>query len=173
MCVIFQQLFNMRYLTRTPKIPHLKSVFGENQRKILIFFHSYLCDKAFDDLTSQDYCQLFHFLSISVMYEVKGSRAIITGSAQGFGKEFAKRLLGKGCKVCLSDIDEVKGEETKSQFQKQFGLDDHSICFIKCDVSVKDDWNKLWDSAEKNLGGKIDILINNAGLSPIVSNTIF
>ena len=107
------------------------------------------------------------------MYEVKGSRAIITGSAQGFGKEFAKRLLVKGCKVCLSDIDEVKGRETKSQFQKQFGLDDHSICFIKCDVSVKDDWNKLWDSAEKILGGKIDILINNAGLSPIVSNTIF
>ena len=107
------------------------------------------------------------------MYEVKGSRAIITGSAQGFGKEFAKRLLGKGCKVCLSDIDEVKGQETKSQFQKQFGLDDHSICFIKCDVSVKDDWTELWNSAEQILGGKIDVLINNAGLSPIVSNTIF
>ena len=106
------------------------------------------------------------------MYEVKGSRAIITGSAQGFGKEFAKRLLGKGCKVCLSDIDEVKGQETKSQFQKQFGLGDHSICFIKCDVSVKDDWTELWNSAEQILGGKIDVLINNAGLSPIVSSMI-
>ena len=102
------------------------------------------------------------------MYEVKGRRAIITGSAQGFGKEFARRLLQNGCKVCLSDIDELKGLETKSLFQKQFGLDDSAICFVKCDVSEKESWKILWDNAEKFLVGPIDILINNAGLNPMV-----
>ena len=103
------------------------------------------------------------------MYEVKGSYAIITGSAQGFGKEFAKRLLQKGCKVCLSDIDETKGLETKALFQKEFGLSDDGVCFVKCNVAIKEDWLILWDSAEKMLGGPIDILINNAGIFPGVS----
>ena len=103
------------------------------------------------------------------MYDVKNSCAIITGSAQGLGKEFAKRLLQDGCKVCLSDIDIEKGLETKSQFQKQFGLGDDAVCFVKCDVSKKEDWTELWESAEKYLNGPIDILINNAGLFPAVS----
>ena len=103
------------------------------------------------------------------MYEVKGSRAIITGSAQGLGKEFAKRLLQDGCKVCISDLDEAKGLETKAMFQKQFGLSDDGVCFVKCDVTIKEDWLMLWDSAEKLLNGPIDILINNAGIFPAVS----
>ena len=103
------------------------------------------------------------------MYDVKNSRAIITGSAQGLGKEFAKRLLQDGCKVCLSDIDIEKGLETKSQFQKQFGLGDDVVCFVKCDISINEDWTELWESAEKYLNGPIDILINNAGLFPAVS----
>ena len=103
------------------------------------------------------------------MYDVKNSRAIITGSAQGLGKEFAKRLLQDGCKVCLSDIDIEKGLETKSQFQKQFGLGDDAVCFVKCDISINEDWTELWESAEKYLNGPIDILINNAGLFPAVS----
>ena len=106
------------------------------------------------------------------MYDVKGSRAIITGSAQGLGKEFAKRLLQDGCKVCLSDVDEVKGLETKLQFQKQFGLGDDGVCFVKCDVTLKDDWTALWESAEKILNGPVDLLINNAGLFPAVSLSI-
>ena len=102
------------------------------------------------------------------MYEVNGSRAIITGSAQGFGKEFAKRLLENGCKVCLTDINEVKGLETKDQFQKEFKLDDNGICFIKCDIAAKEAWSHLWDYAEEKLRGPVDILINNAGLHPKV-----
>ena len=101
------------------------------------------------------------------MYDVKGSRAIITGSAQGLGKEYAKRLLENGCKVCLSDIDEAQGLETKTQFQKQFRLKGDGVCFVKCDITKKEDWSKLWESAEKSLKGPIDILINNAGLSSV------
>ena len=42
-------------------------------------------------------------------FEVKNKIAIITGSAQGLGKEFARRLLEKGGKVCLSDINIENG----------------------------------------------------------------
>ena len=43
------------------------------------------------------------------MFETKDRRVIITGAAQGLGKEFATRLLKSGAKVCISDIDEIKG----------------------------------------------------------------
>ena len=103
------------------------------------------------------------------MYEVKGRRAIITGGAQGFGKEFARRLLQKGCLVCISDVDDATGLDTKSQFQKQFGLTDNQVCFVKCDVADKEQWKELWDSAEKLLDGPIELLVNNAGVHPGVT----
>ena len=43
-----------------------------------------------------------------------------------------------------------------------------SVHFAKCDVSSKDDWKRTWDEAEEVLGGKIEILCNNAGVPPRV-----
>ena len=54
-------------------------------------------------------------------FDVGGQIAIITGSAQGFGKEFAKRLLQKGAKVCVSDINEDVGTKTLEEFQQTYG----------------------------------------------------
>ena len=54
-------------------------------------------------------------------YHVKGEVIIITGSAQGFGKEFAKRLLKQEAKVCLSDVNVQQGEKTLAEFQTHFG----------------------------------------------------
>ena len=78
--------------------------------------------------------------------------------------------LQEKCRVCLSDVDIATGLETKSQFQRQFGLDDNGVCFVKCDVAIKEDWQELWDAAEKLLDGPIDILVNNAGVHPGVCN---
>ena len=106
------------------------------------------------------------------MFEIENRNVIITGAAQGFGKEFARRLLLKGCKVCLSDINEAKGQDTKIEFQREFGLNDNSVCFINCDVSDKEAWTELWNFAEKNFNGPVDILVNNAGLNHTVSYRI-
>ena len=45
-------------------------------------------------------------------YIVKDKIAIVTGSAQGIGKEFAKRLLNNGARVCLSDTNAQIGNAT-------------------------------------------------------------
>ena len=47
-----------------------------------------------------------------------------------------------------------------------------SIHFTKLDVTVKEDWVKAWNEAEDFLGGKIEILCNNAGVPPRVSSFI-
>ncbi len=54
-------------------------------------------------------------------FEVKSEICIITGSAQGFGKEFAKRLLQRGAKVCISDVNEELGEKTLNELQATYG----------------------------------------------------
>ena len=54
-------------------------------------------------------------------FDVRGAIAIITGSAQGFGKEFAKRLLRQGAKVCISDVNEKVGAQTLEELQKTYG----------------------------------------------------
>ena len=56
-------------------------------------------------------------------FEVKNEIAIITGSAQGFGKEFAKRLLQKGAKVCISDVNEEQGLKTIEELGKAYVKD--------------------------------------------------
>ena len=94
---------------------------------------------------------------------------MLTGAAQGFGKEFTRRLLQENCHVCMSDIDVDTGNKTKFDFKKEFDLNDNEICFVKCDVSVEKDWIELWESAEKLLDGPIEILINNAGVHPGVN----
>ena len=100
------------------------------------------------------------------MFELTGRRVIITGAAQGFGKEFTRRLLQKNCCICISDIDIETGTKTVPEFQKEFDLTDDELCFVKCDVSVEQDWIDLWDNAEKLLNGPIEVLINNAGVHP-------
>ena len=62
-------------------------------------------------------------------FDVKNELSIVTGSAQGFGKEFAKRLLTNGCKVCLSDVNVEAGEKTLEEFRSRFGKD--SVTFKK------------------------------------------
>ena len=52
---------------------------------------------------------------------VKNEIAIITGSAQGFGKEFAKRLLANAAKVCISDVNEEQGLKTADEFREIYG----------------------------------------------------
>ena len=66
--------------------------------------------------------------------------AIITGSAGGLGKEFARRLLLSGASVCLSDVNSGLGAETLTELSSEFGQ--NRVCFVKCDVTRSDDWNR-------------------------------
>lgn len=85
---------------------------------------------------------------------------IITGASSGIGLACAREFAHRGAKLALAARSIEKLEEVKQEFATQ-GVE---AIAVQCDVSVEDDCRRLIDSTVKAFG-KIDILINNAGLS--------
>jgi len=96
--------------------------------------------------------------------DVRGKVSIITGSAQGLGKAFAARLLEAGGKVCISDVNQAKGEAALAELRERFGKD--RVCFVPCDVTKKEQFINLFDKTEEFFQVScIDLLGNNAGIN--------
>jgi NAD(P)-dependent dehydrogenase (short-subunit alcohol dehydrogenase family) len=86
--------------------------------------------------------------------------ALITGANKGLGYEMAKQLAQAGVTVVLAARDQAKGEPAAAKL-KAGGLD---VTFLKLDVTNKNDRAAAADYLEKKFG-KLDILINNAGIA--------
>ncbi|PWA08756.1 hypothetical protein DCC39_14195 [Pueribacillus theae] len=93
------------------------------------------------------------------MTRLENKVAIITGAANGIGKEEAILFAKNGAKVVVTDIDEEKLTETIELIKKDSG----QAISIKHDVSLEDDWKKVISITENEFG-KLDILVNNAAI---------
>jgi 3-oxoacyl-[acyl-carrier protein] reductase len=91
---------------------------------------------------------------------LKGKVAIITGGANGIGKAATKRFLEEGAKVVVADIQKEAGEQLAKQFRDQ----GHEVMFYPVNVASKDEVETMVEKV-KEIYGKIDILINNAGIT--------
>jgi NAD(P)-dependent dehydrogenase (short-subunit alcohol dehydrogenase family) len=85
--------------------------------------------------------------------------AIITGGAQGIGRESAETLLKNGYHVTIADIDHEAGNETL-EYLRPFG----KVIFIPCDIASEEDV-KLLMSQTIQVFGSIHVLVNNAAIS--------
>ena len=90
-------------------------------------------------------------------YDFKNRTAIVTGGAQGFGLDVAKRFLESGAKVFIWDIDEKLLKSVIDEVKNP------NLIYSVVDISNYQD-------VEKNVGDitsktNIDILINNAGIT--------
>ncbi len=94
------------------------------------------------------------------MDRLKDKVAIITGAAAGIGKETALLFSKEGAKVVLCDLATDPLEDIASTI-KRSGTE--AIC-VKCNVAVEADV-KAMVAAALEAFGKIDILINNAGIT--------
>ena len=91
-----------------------------------------------------------------------GKIAAITGAARGIGRATAERLLAEGAKVLISDID----VERLNQTAKEIGSGDNVFAVV-ADVSKKAEVDQLVAEAVRKFGG-IDIMVNNAGIAPVM-----
>lgn len=87
--------------------------------------------------------------------------AIITGSSRGIGREIAKTLARKEIKVVANYN---KSEEAAKELKQELEEEGIKIDIIKADVSKREDAKRLVEFT-LNKYGKVDILINNAGIS--------
>ncbi|KAG0048154.1 hypothetical protein BGZ83_006833 [Gryganskiella cystojenkinii] len=81
---------------------------------------------------------------------------------RGFGKALAERLVGKGAKVILGDIDVKDGERLATELN--YGRHDKIAYFVQCDVTKYDQQAALFQAAQKYFG-RVDIIVNNAGIA--------
>ena len=92
-----------------------------------------------------------------IKFDFKNRTAIITGGAQGFGLDIAKRFLKSGAKVIMWDIDSKMIEKAIKD------LDNSNLSANKIDVSNHKEVENCTNEIVKN--SKIDILVNSAGIT--------
>ncbi|UVH59803.1 SDR family oxidoreductase [Variovorax paradoxus] len=91
-----------------------------------------------------------------------GKVAVVTGAARGIGRATAERLLAEGAKVVVSDID----TETLTRTAGEIGAE-ANVFAVRTDVSKKNEVVDLVEAAVQHFGA-IDIMVNNAGIAPVV-----
>ena len=99
--------------------------------------------------------------TISQLFDLKGSTALVTGGALGIGQAIVDRLSEAGASVVIADINEKDSLETVAELQRA----GRKVSFIKTDVSKLGEIQSAVDFAVKQYGS-MDILVNNAGVFP-------
>lgn len=89
---------------------------------------------------------------------------IVTGAAQGIGKEIASQYAKAGAHVVLADINKQLGEEVYIQLKDK----GYSVLFIPTDVRKEQDVIHLMTASVERFR-TIDILVNNAGIFKPIS----
>ena len=96
------------------------------------------------------------------MGRLEGKVAVITGAASGIGRASALRFASEGASVVVADVATTEGEALAGEIGGSF-----------CHVDVADERSveRLYTTAATTFGG-IDILFNNAGISPPEDDSI-
>jgi 3(or 17)beta-hydroxysteroid dehydrogenase len=91
------------------------------------------------------------------MGRVQDKVALITGGASGIGLGAAQLLAGEGAKIVLTDRDASQAKSALTTLAQR-------AAFHTLDVTREDQWIAVIDAAVREFG-KIDIVVNSAGVS--------
>ena len=91
------------------------------------------------------------------MKDLENKNIIVTGASGGIGNSIVEKLNECGANVLASGTRVEKLEELKSKFNK--------IKILKFDISQSDKIEEFIDNAITELGGSLDCLVNNAGVT--------
>lgn len=86
---------------------------------------------------------------------LSGKTVLITGAAGGIGAEVARRFREEGAVVFVCDVNRAEGEKTAASM---------GAIFLSLDVSSEESW-KAALSAVIERTGRLDVLVNNAGIN--------
>ncbi|MCG5432175.1 SDR family oxidoreductase [Mycobacterium sp. MYCO198283] len=96
------------------------------------------------------------------MDNINGKTVVITGAARGIGNATAKALLARGARVIIGDRDVDALESAVDALATLGPVSGHPL-----DVTDRESFQLFLDKARADGGGRIDVLINNAGVMPV------
>jgi NAD(P)-dependent dehydrogenase (short-subunit alcohol dehydrogenase family) len=85
-----------------------------------------------------------------------GKVAVVTGAGSGIGLATVRRFTAEGAKVVCADVDEASGQAAASEVDGKF---------IAVDVTFEDNVRALFTETVETFG-TLDVVFNNAGISP-------
>jgi NAD(P)-dependent dehydrogenase (short-subunit alcohol dehydrogenase family) len=91
------------------------------------------------------------------MRRLDGKVVVITGAGGGMGREAALLFSEEGARVCAADVDPEAAERTAADAREAFA--------VEVDVANPDEVRRMYEQTVERYGG-IDVLYNNAGISP-------
>ena len=92
---------------------------------------------------------------------IEGKIAIVTGSAQGFGKGIAEHLAAEGAYVVIADMNEAGAKKTADEICERFGK---GVAISSCaNVSDEESVKAMVAKCVAEFGG-LDVFVNNAGI---------
>ncbi|MBN1441831.1 MAG: 3-oxoacyl-ACP reductase FabG [Planctomycetes bacterium] len=95
------------------------------------------------------------------LFRLDGRVALVTGGSRGLGRSMAEGLASAGADLVLCSRHEDEAAAVAGEIAREHG---HRAIAVGCDVTVEEQVDALV-SRTVELFGKIDILINNAGLN--------
>ena len=97
------------------------------------------------------------------MQNFRNKTAIVTGGGQGIGKAIVQAFSHHEANVIIAEKDEEAGKEVVDWLVSKGGRPE-GLHFVRCDVSREEDVQQMVEEAIRKYG-RIDYLVNNAGLS--------
>jgi NAD(P)-dependent dehydrogenase (short-subunit alcohol dehydrogenase family) len=97
------------------------------------------------------------------MGRLDGKVVVITGAGGGMGRDAAVLFSEEGAQVCAADIDGALVEEVAAELNDGLG--------VQVDVANEDSVKAMYAATAERFGG-IDVLYNNAGISPADDDSI-
>jgi NAD(P)-dependent dehydrogenase (short-subunit alcohol dehydrogenase family) len=97
---------------------------------------------------------------IKDLFDLTGKTAIVTGGSRGIGKEMAEALAEAGANLMLC----ARRKEWLDESVQEFQAKNYNVAGKVCDVAKAEDVQAVVDETVNHFG-KVDILINNAGIS--------
>jgi len=91
------------------------------------------------------------------MNDLKKNNIIVTGATGGIGNSIVKKLYDSGANILATGTKNEKLEKLKKEFQ--------NIQILKFDISQIEDLENFIEDATKQFGGKLDCIVNNAGIT--------